>query len=175
MSFNTLERIDDKIDKLTSLVSKMNVKMDKCATQLKPQIYQRKEGDRIDVIILRMTTREEIDNLVETETHHIEVEEDSARITHKIIEGDLKTILGMTIEKTIIENKGIEIGVAVETITDILIEVILEMTICETEILVETGVEQDNHIPHQEGNIEELAVCQYQDQHPDLGQDQFLG
>ena len=42
VSFNMSERTDDKIDKLTSLVSKMNVKMDKCDAQLKPQTYQRK-------------------------------------------------------------------------------------------------------------------------------------
>ena len=69
-----------------------------------------------------MTTRQEIDHLVETEIHHIEVQEDSVRITHKIIEGDLKTILRMTIEEIAIENKGIEIEVEVETITEILID-----------------------------------------------------
>ena len=33
VSFNILERTDDKIDKLTSVVNKMNVKMDKCDSQ----------------------------------------------------------------------------------------------------------------------------------------------
>ena len=42
--------------------------------------------------------------------------EDSVRIIHKIIERDLKTILGMTIEEAIIENKDIDIEVEVETI-----------------------------------------------------------
>ena len=42
VSFNILERTDDKIDKLTSLVSEMNVKIDKHDTQFKLQIYQRK-------------------------------------------------------------------------------------------------------------------------------------
>ena len=41
-----MERNSDSIDKLTSLASKMNVKMDKqCETQYKPQVYQgRKRG-----------------------------------------------------------------------------------------------------------------------------------
>ena len=36
---------NDKIDKLTSLVSKMKVQMDKCDSQLKPQIYQSKRRE----------------------------------------------------------------------------------------------------------------------------------
>ena len=40
----------------------------------------------------------------------------------KIIEGDHDTIIGMTTEEIIIENRGIKIGVEVEIITGILIE-----------------------------------------------------
>ena len=36
---DTLERNSDSIDKLTSLVSKMNMKMDKCETRYKPKFY----------------------------------------------------------------------------------------------------------------------------------------
>ena len=36
----TLERHSDSIDKLTSLVSKMNVKMDRKETPYKPKVYQ---------------------------------------------------------------------------------------------------------------------------------------
>ena len=36
----TLERHCDSIDRLTSLVSKMNVKMDKKETPYKPRVYQ---------------------------------------------------------------------------------------------------------------------------------------
>ena len=35
----TTEGNSDSIDKLTSLVSKMNMKMDKCEMQYKPQVY----------------------------------------------------------------------------------------------------------------------------------------
>ena len=48
LTFDVLEMIErnsNSIDKLTSLVSKMNMKMDKCETQYKPQVYQgRKRG-----------------------------------------------------------------------------------------------------------------------------------
>ena len=46
----------------------------------------------------------------------------------------------MTIEETVIENKDIEIEVGVETISEILMDIVLGMTICEIEVLVETGV-----------------------------------
>ena len=36
----TLERLCDSMDRLTSLVSKMNVKMDKKETPYKPKVYQ---------------------------------------------------------------------------------------------------------------------------------------
>ena len=73
--------------------------------------------------------------------HHTEVEGISIKLIDKIIEEDHEAILGMTMEETIIKNKVIEIEVKVETITKILIEKVVRMTICEVEILVETGVE----------------------------------
>ena len=39
-ALETTERNSDSIDKLTSFVSKMNMKMDKHETQYKPQVYQ---------------------------------------------------------------------------------------------------------------------------------------
>ena len=69
-----------------------------------------------------MTIGQEKDHLVETQTHHKEVEEDLVRIIHKIIGEDCKTILGMTIEEIIIENRGIGGIVEVETNAEILIE-----------------------------------------------------
>ena len=38
-ALETIERNSDSIDKLTSLISKMNIKMDKCETEYKPQVY----------------------------------------------------------------------------------------------------------------------------------------
>ena len=45
VSFNaleTIERTNDIVDKLASLVSKMKVHIDKCDAQYKPQVYQSK-------------------------------------------------------------------------------------------------------------------------------------
>ena len=99
--------------------------MDKCDAQFKPQIYQRKRRGQNRRNYSQNDYWTKIRPLVETKTHHIELEEDLVRIIHKIIEGEHKTILGMTIEETIIENQGIGIKVEVETITEILTEIVL--------------------------------------------------
>ena len=39
-ALEAIEKTNDSIDKLTSLVSKMNMKIDKCKAQYKPQLYQ---------------------------------------------------------------------------------------------------------------------------------------
>ena len=60
MIFDTLETIErnsDSIDKLTSLVSKLNMKMDKSETQYKPQVYKVEGEDRIN-----MTTDKKLSN-----------------------------------------------------------------------------------------------------------------
>ena len=136
---------------------------------LNKNYIKEKEGDRTDVITLKMTIRQEIDYLVETEIHNIEVEEDSIGNIHKIIGGSLKIILGVTIEETIIENKDIKIEVEVETIAGILIDRVLGMTIHEVGALVETGVGQDNPAPNLEGKTEGIEIGKYQDQNYDLG------
>ena len=45
VSFNMPERTGDKIDMFTSLVSKMNVKMDKCDAQFNTNISKKKETE----------------------------------------------------------------------------------------------------------------------------------
>ena len=96
--------------------------------------------------ILKMTTGQGIDHLAETETHHTEAEE----ILVEILEENHETIIGMTIEEKIIENRGIEIELEVETIAGICTEKekTLERTIHEVESIVEIGVGQDNHAPN---------------------------
>ena len=110
-----------------------------------------KEGDRIDVITIKITTGPEIDHLVETETetHPTEVEEILVEIIDKIIEEDHEIILGMitdeiikemTIDQTMTEDNDKEIKVVVEIVTGVVIEIGQERTMCEIEILVEIGV-----------------------------------
>ena len=67
-----IQRNSNSIDKLTSLVSKMNMKVDKCKMQYKPQVYQgRNRGQNIDKTIISLET----DHTVEIEINHIEAEE----------------------------------------------------------------------------------------------------
>ena len=120
-----------------------------------------KEGDRIDVIILKMTTGQGMDHSVETKTLH--TEEILVEILDKIIGGDHETIIEMTIEETITENRGTETGVSIETITGIPIETesILERTICKVDIIVEIEVGQDNHAPNLEKKREGTDINQH--------------
>ena len=98
------------------------------------------EGNEIDVTIIRMTFRQGIDLLVETEGHHIEAEEILVRIIDKSIEGDHKTILEVTMEETIIQDKDRGIEVVVEIFMDTITETVLGMTLDERVMLIEIGV-----------------------------------
>ena len=140
VSLNTQERADNKIDRLTSLVNEMKVKIDKHDAQFKPQIYQRKRRGQNRCNYNHNDFQTEIDHLMGIEGQLLEVEEDLVGIIDKIIEGDSKTILGMTTEETIIEIKCIGIEVEVETIKETLIDTGLGITTYEAVISVQTGV-----------------------------------
>ena len=116
-----------------------------------------------------MTIDQEIDSLVETELHLIEVEKVLAEIIDKITEVDCRIILVVTTDRTItgeitdwtiieiilgktigkidIEVQDLGIEVVVETDIKINTEIIQERTLNETGgILVETEVGRENHI-----------------------------
>ena len=115
---------------------------------LNQKSIKEKEGDRKDVITLKMTIRQEIDCLVERETHTSY--RGRGRLNQNYSQnyrGIPQDNLGVTIEETIIENKDIDIEVELETLAGILIEIVLGMTIHEVETLVETGVGLDNPLP----------------------------
>ena len=108
VSFNTLETIErnsDRIDKLTSMVSKMNVKWTSVMLNISSKFIKAKEEDRTNIITDKTIINLETDYLVETETeiamHHIEVEDILTEIIDQITEVDVEIILGMTIGRTI--------------------------------------------------------------------------
>ena len=126
--------------KLISLVSKMNVKINKHDAPFKPQIYQRKRRgqNRYNYTL----------NDYQTRNRSFGRDRDTSyrglgsfgRNYRQHYRGRLhETILGMTMDETSTGNKGTE--TEVETITEILIERVLGMIIHKTEILMETGVE----------------------------------
>ena len=84
VSLNMLERTDGKIDKLTSLDSKMNVKIRKHDTQLKPQMFLKKTRRQNGCYYIQNDYWAKIDHLVEIEIHHTKVEEDSIGIIQKL-------------------------------------------------------------------------------------------
>ena len=76
-----------------------------------------------------MAFRQGTYHLVEIEGLYKEVEEIWVRTIDKIIEGDQETILDVTTEETIIQDKGIEIEFTVEIIIETITELVPGMTI----------------------------------------------
>ena len=140
------------------------------------------EGDRTDVITIRMIIDQERDPLVEIEVHLIEVEEVLGEIIDQITEVDCRiilrmttdrTIIGMTtdgtiieitigkaIEKIVIENQDLGIEVEVEMDVEITTEIIQERTVRETGgNLVETEVGKDScNQELEEKKTEEIVI-----------------
>ena len=97
---------------------------------LSPKYTIEKTEDRPGITIIKVITRLEIDHLGEID-----------QIIDKIIGGDCKTIIEMTLEEKVMEVKIIETEVEVETImetcTERTTEIIIEMTIDQIIILEE--------------------------------------
>ena len=113
---------------------------------LSPKYTKKKGEDRLGMTIkIKVTFGLEIDPLIETEGHYIELKVDSdkimARSLGRTIEGDHRTVTEMMWGVIAIEVKIIEIEAEAETVT----ETIIGMTIDGTIILVgiEVGQEKD--------------------------------
>ena len=59
--FDTQDRLDDKIDKFTSLMSKLRAQVSSQNRLLKPKIYQGKGEDKLGIIIIKINTKADID------------------------------------------------------------------------------------------------------------------
>ena len=73
-AIETIERNSGSMDKLTSLVREMNMKMDKYDAQYKPQVYHVEGEDRINVNY-RQNNYQPINRLYSSDRINIEVEE----------------------------------------------------------------------------------------------------
>ena len=72
-ALETIERHSDNIDKLTSLVSKMNMKMDKHELSISHKFTKVEGKDRIDVITDKTIINPDINHTVGIGILHIEV------------------------------------------------------------------------------------------------------
>ena len=136
------DKLDDKIDKLTSMMSKLTAQSHKQDKQFKPKIYEGKRENRQSITVTRVVTGPEIDLLVVIRECHLEAEVEvniykiMDRTIDRIIEEDCKTIIEITLGKEIIGRCKI-IGISritevdVETITVTVIEMTIE-TVTET-------------------------------------------
>ena len=134
-ALETIEKNNDCIDKLTSLVSKMNMKIYKHEAQYKPQVYQGRRKDKIDIKIDKTIINPEIGHTVGIKLCPIEAEEIRIGTIDQIIEVDHEITIDMTIGETTID---MMIG---EITTDKLIDVTLIDKIIE-EIITEPTVDQ---------------------------------
>ena len=149
---------------------------------INPRFIRVKEGDRTDVITIRMIIDKEIGPLIETEVHLIEVDKVLAEIIDQVIEVDHGIILEATTNRTVTEEItdgtiiGITLGKTIEKIDIEIqylgIEVVVEMDIeITTEInqertlnktggtLVEAEVGGDNHVQElEEKKTEEIVI-----------------
>ena len=185
----TMDRHSNSIDKLTSLVNTLDMKLDRREAQYKPTVYQNRDrghGQRKIIII-----GTEIGPIVEIEVNLIIEEEETFNITviiDPIIElgveqemaiGMEMNIEGITvnkiIEETIIdktmETKGIGIEAQVKTVVGLCkdIEVILEITLgmgptteIKVGIEIDLAVEMKDKGPEQnpETGIEKVGPLQ---------------
>ena len=185
----TMDRHSNSIDKLTSLVNKLDMKLDKREAEYKPAVYQnRGRGCRQKQKIIIGT---EIGPIAEIEVNPIIEEEDTFNITEiidPIIElgvdqemavGMEMDIEGITVDKAIeeiiidkiTETKGIRIEAQVKTMVGLGpdIEVTPEITLgmgptIEVKVGIETdvAVEMKDKVPEQnpETGIEKVGPLQ---------------
>ena len=177
--------------KLTSLVSKLNMKMDRHESQYKPQVYQcRKRGQSRH---RKKITNLETGPIAQIEINHIEAEEIMIGIIGQIIEIDpdmnidkkigkvpiekmtdmtmtgknIGEIIEMIIGKIMIENEGLTLEMRIGIIQEIIIETIQEKDLNVEEIEVEIGVQKGKQV-HNLEHCQKIGIID-QDQNQDLG------
>ena len=81
--FNTWDKLDDKIDKLISMMSKLTAQGNSQNRPFKPKIYKGKGEDKLGIIIIKIDTKVDVDQTVEMGECHIEAELSRATIIEK--------------------------------------------------------------------------------------------
>ena len=132
VTFDTQDRLDDKIDKLTSMMSKLTAKSNNQNKQYKPKIYHGKREDKQEIITIKAIITVDTDQIVVIGEFHLGVELSMDRI---IEEGcNMLKIIEMTLgEEILVKCKIMEVS-----IIEVDIEAIIEMTGLE-EVEVVTG------------------------------------
>ena len=101
VTFNTQDRLENKIDRLTVLMSKLPANEEGTNKQFKPKIYQSKRRDLMGNFYDRCAIRIGIDQIAEIEEYNLAVE----FCMDKAIEVDqgMDKIIGMTLGEQILE------------------------------------------------------------------------
>ena len=101
VKFDMQDRLDDKIDKVTSMISKLTAQGSNQNKPFKPKIYQGKGRGQKGIIMIKAIIRIDTDQIVEIGECHLGIELNMDRI---IEEGhNILTIIEMTSGKEILE------------------------------------------------------------------------
>ena len=148
-TFDMQDRLDEKIDKLTSMMSKLTAQGNNQNKLFKPKIFQGKRRGQKEIIMIKVIIKIDPDQIVETGECHIGVGLNTDRT---IEEGhNILTIIEMTLgEETLEKPKIIEVK-----ILEVDIEVTIEMKTLEE---VEVDLEKDNIQEILEGMIRAIVV-----------------
>ena len=80
VTFDMQDRLDDKINKLTSMMSKLTAQVASRINSLNPKFIRAKGQEKQEIIMIRVIIRIDIDQIVEIGEHHLEVEVSMGRI-----------------------------------------------------------------------------------------------
>ena len=136
VSFNTQDRLDDKIDKHTLMMSKLTAQGDK-QDSLSLKYVKEEREDRQSITMTKLATRPEIDLLMVIGRCHLEIEIEVGmhktvdKITDRIVLVDCKTVTEMTLGEEILGRckiievsriTEVEVGTVIETFIEIITE-----------------------------------------------------
>ena len=80
--FDTQERLDDKIDKLISMMSKLSAQGSNQIDHLSPKCIKEKGEDKVEIIVTKADTKVTME--IHTVDHHIEVGFSMDKIIEKV-------------------------------------------------------------------------------------------
>ena len=153
VTFDMQDRLDDKIDKLTSMIRKLTAQGSNQNKLFKPEIYQGKRRGKTRNYSDQGKYKIDTDQIVEIGECHLEVELSMDRTIEE--SRDVLTIIEMTLGEEILEKcKIIEVK-ALEVDTEVPIDM---RTLEEVDI----GLEKDNICVILEGMIKAVVLDQDQ-------------
>ena len=153
VTFDTQYGLEEKIDKLTSMMSKLTAQDDNPIKPFKPKIYQQRGQTKKYMIDMIYGQRDyqNIDKIVEIEEFHLVVEYSTDKIAE--IDQDMIRTIEMTLEQKIVEGIQEQIRIIEDRITGVDTKEIVETIMKDAEV----GLGIDNFLTTSEEMIEVIV------------------